>query len=153
MKAPFAYSSAVLLAMGISVTAGNWPAWRGPDMTGVSSESEKGLPLQWSDKENLRWRVELPDRGNSSPIVWGSRVFVTQAIQKENRRTLMCLDRSSGKLIWQSGVTYAESEPTQESNPAHPLPTASASLCALVPRASMPTTSRARKRGIVISAN
>src|SRR5439155_17681073 len=75
------------------------------------------LPLKWSPKENVRWRAELPEPGNSSPIVCRERVFVTQAVQKENRRTLMCFDRKTGKLLWQSGVTYEEHEPTQESNP------------------------------------
>jgi outer membrane protein assembly factor BamB len=65
----------------------------------------------------VRWRVALPDRGNASPIVWGDRVFVAQAIERDHRRTLMCFDRTAGKLLWQSGVTYTESEPTQENNP------------------------------------
>src|SRR6266511_3278570 len=103
------------VAAVLPATAGNWPGWRGPAGTGVSPE--KNLPLKWGDKENVRWRVELPGPGNSSPIVWGDRVFVTQAVQKENRRTLMCFDRANGKLLWQSGVTYADSEPTQENNP------------------------------------
>jgi len=98
-----------------TATAADWPAWRGPAMTGVSSE--KNLPLKWSDKENVRWRVALPGPGNSSPIVWGSRVFLSQAVQNENRRTLMCFDRAHGKLLWQSGVIYAEPEPTSENNP------------------------------------
>jgi len=84
-------------------------------MTGIAAE--KGLPLKWSDKENVRWRVELPGPGNSSPIVWGDRVFLAQYLAKDNRRTLMCLDRATGKLIWQSGLTYNEEEPTQENNP------------------------------------
>src|SRR5439155_452124 len=99
----------------LSAAAGNWPGWRGPEGTGVSSD--KNLPLKWSEKENVRWRVELPGPGNSSPIVWGNRVFVAQAVEQEHRRTLMCFDRANGKLLWQSGVTYAESEPTQENNP------------------------------------
>ena len=45
--------------------------------------SDKNLPLKWSDKENVRWRVALPGPGNSSPIVWANRVFVTQAVEKE----------------------------------------------------------------------
>jgi len=93
----------------------NWPSWRGPDGSGVSPE--KNLPLKWSDKENVSWRVELPGPGNSSPIVWGERVFVSQFVAAEKRRTLMCFDRGSGKLRWQSGVTYTENEQTQESNP------------------------------------
>src|SRR5437667_5749085 len=103
------------ISTALSACAGNWPGWRGPDGGGVSSD--KNLPRQWSTNENVRWRIVLPDRGNSSPIVWGNRVFITQAIEKENRRTLMCFDRANGKLLWQSGVTYAQNEPTQENNP------------------------------------
>src|SRR5215471_2651934 len=107
--------SLVLLGVaGSAATAANWPAWRGADGSGVSKE--KDLPLKWDTKENVRWRTDLPDAGNSSPIVWGNKVFVTQAIEKENRRTLMCFDRTTGRLLWQSGTTYAEKEPTQESN-------------------------------------
>src|SRR5262249_21378663 len=86
-----------------------------PDGNGLSAE--KNLPLKWSEKENVRWRVELPGPGNSSPIVWSDRVFVAQHVEKENRRTLMCFDRADGKLLWQSGVVYTENEPTQENNP------------------------------------
>src|SRR6186713_2878468 len=82
-----------------SASAANWPAWRGSEGNGVSAE--KNLPLRWSTNENVRWRVPLPDRGNSTPIVWGDRVFITQAVEKENRRTVMCFDRANGKLLWQ----------------------------------------------------
>jgi outer membrane protein assembly factor BamB len=99
----------------LTAAAGNWPSWRGPTMTGVASEQD--LPQRWSKTENVRWRIELPGPGNSSPIVWGGRVFVSQAVQKENRRTLMCFDRTTGKRLWQSGVTYADPEPTSENNP------------------------------------
>ncbi|PYJ61050.1 MAG: serine/threonine protein kinase [Verrucomicrobia bacterium] len=95
------------------VLADNWPQWRGPAGTGVSAE--KNLPLHWGTNENVRWRVPLPERGNSTPIVWGKRVFLTQAA--ENRRTLMCFNRADGKLLWQSGVTYPEKESTHETNP------------------------------------
>ena len=94
-----------------STWAGNWPGWRGPEGTGVATET--GLVETWSTNSNVRWRVDLPGPGNSSPVVWGSRVFVTQSIQKENRRTLMCFDRADGKLLWQSGLTYTEKEQTQ----------------------------------------
>jgi len=107
----------VNLLLGVAafpVAAANWPAWRGPDGNGVSPE--KNLPLKWSTNENVRWRAALPERGNSSPIVWGDRVFVTQAISSENRRTVMCFDRANGKALWQAGVSYSESEPTQSNN-------------------------------------
>ena len=95
--------------------AGNWPAWRGPEGTGVSTEN--GLPVRWDQSENVRWRVTLPERGNSTPIVWDNRVFITQAIEKEGRRTVMCFDRAAGKLLWQAGVIYKEKEVTHATNP------------------------------------
>jgi outer membrane protein assembly factor BamB len=106
----FLVATATLPALG-----GDWPGWRGADGKGIAGD--KNLPLKWSPSENVRWHVELPERGNSSPIVWGDRVFVTQAVSADNRRTLMCFDRANGKLVWQSGVTYAEREQTQRDNP------------------------------------
>jgi len=71
-----------LAALNVSPVASgdNWPQWRGPAGTGVSAE--KNLPLHWGTNENVRWRVPLPERGNSTPIVWGKRVFLTQAVEK-----------------------------------------------------------------------
>jgi len=105
-----------MLFLGVGpALAEDWPAWRGPDGTGVSADA--AFPLKWSDTQNECWRVALPDRGNSTPIVWGNRVFITQAIEKEQRRTLMCFARDSGRLLWQSGVTYQQREPTNAQNP------------------------------------
>ena len=58
-----------------AVHAENWPNWRGPDATGVSPE--KGLPVTWSDTENVAWKAKFRGQGISSPVVWGDRVFVT----------------------------------------------------------------------------
>jgi hypothetical protein len=60
---------------------------------------DKILPLIWSKADYVRWQTELPGPGNSSPIVWGERVFVAQSAEKESRRTLMCFDRASGNLV------------------------------------------------------
>jgi outer membrane protein assembly factor BamB len=73
--------------------------------------------MEWSATKNVKWKVALPERGNSSPVVWGDRVFVTQAIKEEGRRTLMCFDRREGKLLWQKGVVYKEKELTHGTNP------------------------------------
>lgn len=104
-----------LLVPALVVSAGNWPAWRGPQGTGVSSE--KNLPLRWGTNENVRWRAPLPERGNSTPIVWGDRVFITQAISQENRRALICFDRATGKQLWQQGPVHSEKELTHDTNP------------------------------------
>jgi outer membrane protein assembly factor BamB len=75
------------------------------------------LPLTWSATENVHWKVKLPERGNSTPIVWGNRIFLTQPLEQENRRTLMCLDRADGRVLWQAGTVYEAKEPTHPTNP------------------------------------
>jgi outer membrane protein assembly factor BamB len=106
---------ATVFGFALVATAANWPAWRGPNGDGTTPE--KHFPTQWSTTKHVRWRVELPEPGNSTPIVWGERIFVTQAIAKENRRTLMCLDRANGGLRWQKGTTYELKERTHNDNP------------------------------------
>jgi outer membrane protein assembly factor BamB len=101
--------------LSAGLRAADWPNWRGPSSDGVSAE--KSLPLRWSRTENVRWRVALPERGNSTPIVWRDRIFLTQTIEKQNRRTLMCLDRASGKILWQTGLEYATADRTHATNP------------------------------------
>src|SRR5438094_9890559 len=88
----------------VSVHAENWRAWRGVNGLGITPE--ENLPVQWSAAENVR-RIALPDRGNSSPIVWRNRVFITQALEKEQRLTVMCFDRAESKLLWQAGTLSA----------------------------------------------
>lgn len=110
----------ILFGLGISFfTVGtlgdNWPQWRGPMGTGVSAE--KGLPLRWSTNENVRWKTPLADRGNSTPVVWGDKVFVTQANEKEGRRSLLCFHRADGRLLWQRGAAFAGKEITHDTNP------------------------------------
>ena len=94
--------------------AGDWPAWRGPLGTGVSTETN--LPVRWSTTEGVRWRVPLPEPGNSTPIVSKGRVFLTQPAGRE--RTLLCLDRTDGRRLWQQGVTTKlDEDPTHGTNP------------------------------------
>lgn len=123
--------SAAILTLVLIATAhaGNWPNWRGPDNQGHSTEAN--LPLTWSDKENVKWKVALPDQGNSTPIVWGGRIFLTQASEKKDwppkppsgapasahKRSLWCLNRTDGKVLWQKDVIYPELESTHNTNP------------------------------------
>ena len=107
--------SLVLVLTGVSLFADNWPAWRGPAGTGVSMD--KGLPVKWSTTKNIKWKASLPERGNSSPIVWGDKVFVTQAIEQVGRRMLLCLNRKNGRELWRSSVLFRENELTHRTNP------------------------------------
>lgn len=94
----------------------DWPTWRA-DIAGSGKSVEPDAPVEWGPDKNILWRTPLPNRGNSTPVVSGDRVFVTQAIEAENFRCLMCFDRADGRLLWKSGVTYAAPERTHKTNP------------------------------------
>lgn len=95
--------------------AGPWPSWRGP--SDDQSAAGDGYPVRWTASENVRWRTPLPEPGNSSPVVWGDTVFVTQALEDGHRRTVMAFDRATGRLRWQSGVRHDADDPRHETNP------------------------------------
>src|SRR3954471_9921897 len=71
-------SAVAVVATVSSISAENWPQWRGPGSQGVSSEHN--VPTEWSPTKNVAWKTELPS-GHSSPIVWNDRLFVTAAIE------------------------------------------------------------------------
>lgn len=108
---------AAIAAFGFAgaAQAEDWPAFRGPAGDGISSE--KGVPLHWGPERNIKWKTPLPDRGNSSPIVSGNRVFLTCATDSGASRGLYCYDRATGQLIWAKLVSYAGKDPTHETNP------------------------------------
>jgi outer membrane protein assembly factor BamB len=112
----FPPASLLLLTLGSTALADNWPAWRGP--TGDGHSRDKDAPLTWSRTENVRWKVPLPSEGNSTPAVWGERVFLTQSIdRKGTRRAVLCFDRRNGKLLWQRETPFQGKEPTHSTNP------------------------------------
>ena len=105
---------ALLIACTVA-PAGNWPAWRGPTADGISDE--KDMPIAWSATENVTWKTPLPGGGNSTPIIWGDRVFVTCASQGGALRSVICLERGTGKELWRGDTPYAAKEPTHGGNP------------------------------------
>ncbi len=79
-----------------------WPRWRGPWGQGVSKET--GLPTRWNavsrPPKNIAWKTEIPGRGNSSPVIWGDRIYLTTAFDDGKRRSLACVRRSDGALLF-----------------------------------------------------
>jgi len=98
-----------------SVSAGDWPAFRGPEGNGISRETR--APLHWSPDQNVRWKVPLPGPGNSSPIVSRGRVLITCAQDQGRKRHLFCFDRRTGEQRWVRTVEYGSVEPTHRTNP------------------------------------
>lgn len=107
-------------------TAAHWPQWRGPFFNGMARGDG---PTTWSDTSNIKWKTEIPGRGHSTPAIWGDRIFVTTAVPigkpaasgtfptsgeaqrggagggagplVEHRFDVLCLDRKTGKILWQ----------------------------------------------------
>ncbi len=101
-----------------------WAQWRGPLGNGVAPDADP--PVRWSEDENVRWKVALPGKGHSSPVVWGDRVFLTTAIPhgeereppvgrrpgghdntlkvRTNAFAVLAFNRRDGQIVWQTPV-------------------------------------------------
>lgn len=107
-----------LVALGSALStslADNWSEWRGGHGNGRVGESN--LPVEWSSDRGILWETELPAPGNSSPIVFGDRLFLTGANDDGTERSLMSFDRANGKLQWKRSVSAAKDDPTHPTNP------------------------------------
>lgn len=98
----------LLFLLSGSLLAENWPGWRGPTGDGISTE--KNLPTNWSQTENIAWRTPIAGEGHSSPVIWGDCVFLTTSLTEKNERQLLCLNRLDGKTVWERVVVNTEPE-------------------------------------------
>jgi outer membrane protein assembly factor BamB len=76
----------------------DWPRFRGPTGTGLSGAAN--VPTQWSETENVAWKVDVPGKGWSSPVVSNGRIYVTTAIAQPLSLRVLCFDAASGKTLW-----------------------------------------------------
>ena len=107
----------------------HWPQWRGPFFNGMARGD---APTVWSDTKNIKWKAQIPGRGFSTPVIWGDKIFLTTAIPTgkaaepaptapaegrrggggsgplvEHRFEVLCLDRKTGKVLWQRTAKVA----------------------------------------------
>ena len=80
----------------------NWAYFRGPSGQGYCDDTR--VPLTWNENENVLWKTALPGKGNSSPIVWGERIFLTAAGKDGDERYVFCVRTGDGKVLWQRTV-------------------------------------------------
>ena len=113
------FFACVLLIPAHATEPDGWPRWRGPADNGVARGD---APVEFSDTRNVAWKVKVPGRGFSSPVLWGDRIFLTTAVplaeaappQKQGRGpgggagagvehkfVVMCLSRKDGHVIWE----------------------------------------------------
>jgi len=117
------------MSAGDSAAEKYWPQWRGPFANGVSTTADP--PVEWSETKNVRWKVEIPGRGSSSPVVWGNRIFLLTAVPSgtdaagshqprgglpriSHRFVVLAIDRATGKTIWER--TAREAVPHEASH-------------------------------------
>ena len=91
--------------------AADWPQFRGP--TGDGHYVGPKLPTEWGPDKNVAWKVAIPGKGWSSPIIWKGKVYLTTGVAQENgdqSLRALCIDIESGKIDWNEEVLVALKE-------------------------------------------
>src|SRR5271156_5898097 len=95
-----------------SAPADSWPAFRG---SGDSISTAQRLPLKWSQKSGVAWTAELTGVGQSSPVIWHNRVFVTSAAGPEKEKAIVaCFDLGTGRKLWETDIKSAQPAPISD---------------------------------------
>src|SRR4051812_47681488 len=113
------FISSVLLSA--QLWAANWPQWRGPNFNG--SSEEKGLPAKFA-RDSAAWTLDLPGPSASTPVIWDDHVFVSTPDEKTKTLHALCLDRKTGKILWDKTVGEGMISRDEKSNFAAPSPVA-----------------------------
>lgn len=133
MRPNVSISLALLALCFVSaIDAGNWPHWRGDNGNGVSLTAKP--PIEFSNTDNVKWKVAIPGSGSGSPVVWEDSIFVVSAVSADGRKptstgrrgpkvagrlkfNLYCFDRATGDLKWERTATEAKPhEGTHQTN-------------------------------------
>ena len=105
------YNSFVLAFLSVLTSAQDWTKFRGP--TGDGHVTVKSIPLKWSDTENVKWKVSVPGKGWSSPVISKGKIYLTSAVAEGDNQDaadvsrelrVICYDSSNGKEIWDTKV-------------------------------------------------
>ena len=96
---------ATLFVAAPTVALADWPQFRGPLGSGHIPKGSK-LPSAWSEEKNIDWKVALPGRAWSSPVVFGDKIWLTTADEKGNKLTGLCVDANNGKIIFEKQLFH-----------------------------------------------
>ena len=101
-----------LCTSGVSLTRADWPAFRGPwsdgHISAPGNSKPVGLPLHWSETNNVRWKTEIPHRGWSTPVILGGQVWLTTATQDGHDFFAICVDAQTGKIRFNEKVFHSD---------------------------------------------
>ncbi len=118
-KALLTITALLLFVITTNLFAENWSNWRGPNYNG--SSAEKNLPDNFSRSLNVKWTAKLPGMSAATPIIWKDKIFVSSANESNDGLMAMCLDRQSGKILWQNQVDRSRAD-NRRVNKASPSP-------------------------------
>ena len=107
----------LFFAFSLTALSDNWPQWRGPTYNGISVE--KGLPVEWSEGENVAWKLKLPGGSSATPIVWGKKIFLMA--QTDKQISLLCVS-TAGENLWMMKVADSRAKGASEKTLASPSP-------------------------------
>ena len=111
----------ILLILLLFVVPNDWPQFRGPTGQGVSEE--RNLPLTWSENKNVRWKVPIPGRGWSSPVIQGDRIWLTTATDEGKSLRAIAIDRNTGAILQNVEVFHLKSAKLTNSKNSFASPT------------------------------
>lgn len=95
-----------------------WPQWRGPDLNGISAETN--LPVKWGPEENVAWKLEMPGRSGSTPVIWKDQIFLTTA--NDDAIELWSVDRKKGAVQWKQQLSMGGKQLLRKHNLSSPSP-------------------------------
>jgi outer membrane protein assembly factor BamB len=103
----------LLLLSALQSARADWPEFRGPrgdgHATASGSTNLAGLPLHWSETNNIKWKTEIPHRGWSTPVVMGGQVWLTTATEDGHDFFVICVDAETGKTRFNEKVFHCDS--------------------------------------------
>jgi len=99
LSAPARLLLAFLLPAGW-LGAADWPEFRGPTADGHAPAGST-LPTTWSETSHVAWKTAIPDKGWSTPVIWGSQIWLTSATEDGKRQSVHCLDKATGRVLHQ----------------------------------------------------
>ncbi len=100
------------LVLGLQTAQADWPEFRGPWGNGYAAApgdaKPAGLPLQWSETENIHWKTEIPYRGWSTPVVMGDQIWLTTATEDGHEFYVICVDANTGKIRFNERIFHCD---------------------------------------------
>ena len=100
------------LTFGVLTASADWPDFRGPWGNGhVSAPGDHkllGLPLNWSETNNIKWKTEIPNRGWSTPVIMGGQIWLTTATEDGHDYFALCVDQAKGTILFNEKVFHTD---------------------------------------------